>query len=241
MAFDVLVFAVAILAGAIASIAGFGIGSLLTPLLGFRYGVKLAVAAVSIPHLAATALRFATIYRHLDRRVLFSFGFMSAAGGLTGALLHGVVASALLGRILGVLLVLAGGVQLSGAAQRLRLGGVAGWVAGALSGLFGGLVGNQGGIRSAALLGFQLPARAFVATATAIALIIDGVRMPVYFASQWRQLAGIMPAIAIAAAGALIGTLVGRRALERIPEQWFRRAVGVLILSLGVALLVSGR
>ena len=49
--FLVLVAAVAVLAGAIASVSGFGIGSLLTPLLGVRVGTKLAVAAVSVPHL----------------------------------------------------------------------------------------------------------------------------------------------------------------------------------------------
>ena len=45
-------------AGAIAAVAGFGIGSLMTPLLAFVVGMKLAVAIVSIPHLVGTALRF---------------------------------------------------------------------------------------------------------------------------------------------------------------------------------------
>jgi uncharacterized membrane protein YfcA len=56
--FLALAAGVAILAGAIASVSGFGIGSLLTPLLAVRVGSKLAVAAVSVPHLTATALRF---------------------------------------------------------------------------------------------------------------------------------------------------------------------------------------
>ena len=37
---------------------------------------------------------------------------------------------------------------------------------------------------SAALLGFNLEARASVATATAIALVVDGARMPVLFLYQ---------------------------------------------------------
>src|SRR5262249_44587442 len=53
-----LVLLVAVAAGAIASVAGFGIGSLLTPLLAWPLGTRLAVAAVSIPHLVGTALRF---------------------------------------------------------------------------------------------------------------------------------------------------------------------------------------
>jgi uncharacterized protein len=53
-----LVAVVAIVAGAIASVTGFGIGSLLTPLLALQTGTKLAVAAISVPHLAGMALRF---------------------------------------------------------------------------------------------------------------------------------------------------------------------------------------
>ena len=58
MLFDLAVGFAAVLAGVVASVAGFGIGSLLTPVLGFEVGTKLAVAAVSIPHVAGTAIRF---------------------------------------------------------------------------------------------------------------------------------------------------------------------------------------
>jgi uncharacterized protein len=174
-----LVLLVAVLAGAVASIAGFGIGSLLTPLLAWQIGTRLAVAAVSLPHLAGTALRFWRLREHIDRRVLLSFGLASAAAGLLGALLHAHAGSPALAVVLGALLVLAGALGLTGLAERLRLRGPWAWAAGAGSGAFGGLVGNQGGIRSAALLGFNLPREAFVATATAIALAVDAVRLPV--------------------------------------------------------------
>src|SRR5262249_11035767 len=88
-----LVLAVGFLAGAIPSVRGFGIGSLLTPLVGVRVGTKLAVAAVSIPHLVATALRLWILRAHVDRRLLWSFGLMSAAGGLAGALLQSYAGS----------------------------------------------------------------------------------------------------------------------------------------------------
>jgi uncharacterized protein len=86
--FTALISLAAVLAGAIASVTGFGIGSILTPLLALHFGTKLAVAAVSIPHLIATALRFLRIGEHIDKDVFVSFGITSAAGGLLGALLH---------------------------------------------------------------------------------------------------------------------------------------------------------
>jgi uncharacterized membrane protein YfcA len=231
-----LVLVVAAAAGAVASFAGFGIGSILTPLLAWRLGAKLAVAAVSIPHVAGTALRFWRLRGHVDRRVLLSFGLASAAGGLLGALLHVYANSPALAVVLGVLLVFAGLLGLTGLAERLRFRGPWAWVAGAASGAFGGLVGNQGGIRSAALLGFGLPKEAFVATATAIALMVDAVRLPVYLVTQAGDLAGVWPVIALATAGVVVGTLAGERVLRRVPEPVFRRVVAALILALGVVM-----
>jgi len=86
---DALVFVIAVAAGAIAAVTGFGIGTLLTPLLTLQVDTRLAVAAVSVPHVVGTAIRFWLLQTRVDRRVFWSFGITSTAGGLTGALLHG--------------------------------------------------------------------------------------------------------------------------------------------------------
>jgi uncharacterized protein len=175
-------------AAAIASVSGFGIGSLLTPLLAAQYGMRPAVAAVSIPHMIATALRFWRLRRDVDRHVLFGFEAMNAAGSLAGALVHVWVNNPILSIVLGILLVFAGIIGVLGYANRMRFGKRMSWIAGAVSGGFGGLVGNQGGIRSAAMLGPGIQGPAFVATATAIGIVVDTVRMPVYLATESAEM-----------------------------------------------------
>jgi uncharacterized membrane protein YfcA len=54
---SVVLIMVAIISGAVAALSGFGIGSLLTPLLATVVGMKVAVAAVSLPHFVATSVR----------------------------------------------------------------------------------------------------------------------------------------------------------------------------------------
>ena len=137
----------------------------------------------------------------------------------------------------GTLLILAGVSELTGWVQRVRWGRRAAWVAGALSGILGGLVGNQGGIRAAAMLGFEVPREAFVATATAIGLIVDLARLPVYLAAEWRGMAGLWSFLLAATAGVVIGTELGTRALVRIPEQLFRRLLAALLFVLGISML----
>src|SRR5215467_6779928 len=141
------IFLVAAVAGGVASVTGFGIGSLLTPVLSLQAPLKIAVAIVSIPHFIGTAIRFWMLRGHVNRRVLLTFGLASAAGGLTGALLHTRLGSPVLSAVFGGLLLFVAVMQFTGAADRMRFGGVIAMAAGALSGLLGGLVGNQGGIR----------------------------------------------------------------------------------------------
>jgi uncharacterized protein len=166
-----------------------------------------------------------------------SFGIPSAAGGLTGALLHSYAGNRALSVVFGCILIFVGVSELSGLSRRMRFSGIVAWTAGALSGFLGGLVGNQGGIRSGALLGFDIDRRAFVATATAIGLIVDVVRMPAYFATQLGDLTSIWPLIALATSGAVVGTLAGERALRGIPEATFRKIVAVLLVLLGLYML----
>src|SRR5262245_63938508 len=162
--FLLVTVAIAFLAGAVAAVSGFGIGSLLTPLLAVRTGTKLAVAAVSIPHFTATALRFWIMRKHVDRRLLWTFGLMSAAGGLIGALLHSYADSPVLTIVLGMLLIFTGVMGLTGYSEKLRFGGWKASIAGAVYGALGGLVGNQGGLRSADMVGFTGPRPAYAAT-----------------------------------------------------------------------------
>ncbi|HUP41145.1 MAG TPA: sulfite exporter TauE/SafE family protein [Vicinamibacterales bacterium] len=237
--FDLVVLCAGAFGGAVAAIAGFGIGSLLTPAIAAETGTKLAVALVSIPHAIGTSIRFWRFRRDIDWTVVRSFGLTSAAGGLTGALLNTWATSRALEIVFGCLLMLAGGSQITGYAKRWRLHGRAAWLGGALSGFFGGLVGNQGGIRTASMLGFEVDKRQFVATTTAVALLIDMARVPAYVATETMAIAQMWPTVGVATIGVVIGTLFGERMLARVPEQRFRVVVGGLLLALGVSFLIG--
>lgn len=240
MLFLLAVVAVGIIAGGTAAIAGFGIGSLLTPLLALRLGTQLAVVAVAVPHAAGTALRCARLRHAIDWPVLWRFGIPSAAGGLAGAVWQGELSNLILTRLLGGLLVLAGVSGLANLAVRVQLRGPGAILGGLLSGFFGGLVGNQGGIRSAALLGTALPPQRFVATATASALLVDAARLPVYLYHSAEKLIETGLLVAVATLGVLAGTLYGERILRKLPEQRFRRIVSVFLVALGLTLLLAG-
>ena len=107
MWFELLAVVAAVVAGGLAAVTGFGIGSLLTPILALQVDTRLAVAAVSVPHVIGTALRFWLLKGGVDRRVVWSFGLTSAAGGLAGAALQGWLGNRWLDVVFGALLLFA--------------------------------------------------------------------------------------------------------------------------------------
>jgi hypothetical protein len=235
--FLVLLFAVGVLSGSTAAIVGFGIGSLLTPLLTLRFSPELAVALVALPHLLATATRLVRHAAWVDRKTFLRFGLLSAAGGLGGALLQSSVSGPTLLAVLGALLIATALASLTGNFGEHRPSPPVALSLGLLSGLFGGLVGNQGGLRAAGLLAFDLSPRPFLATSTAVALLVDLARTPVYLARAGTQLWPLAFPIAVAAAGCLLGTLLGERLLLRMGPATYRRLVGAGVGAIGVWLL----
>jgi uncharacterized membrane protein YfcA len=239
--FLAIMFVAAVLSGATASISGFGIGSVLTPLLALRVPTPTAVAAIAVPHALATAVRCWRLRSSISWDVLREFGVLSALGGLAGALLNASVSNRVLTIVLGVLLLATALAAFTEWSARWRPHGPLVWLFGLASGFFGGIAGNQGGLRAAALLSWSLPPAAFVATATATGLLVDLARTPIYV---WRYGAEIMELrvpISIAAVGVLIGTLLGERVMLGMSLATFRRVVGGLIGLLGAWLLVRAR
>lgn len=235
--FAVVVLVVAVGAGATASVVGFGIGSLLTPLLAMRFGTDLAVAAVTIPHAVATGLRCWRLRRSIDREVLCRFGLLSAGGALAGAWCFTRIGPGALTAVLGGLLILTAIAQLTGWATRWH---PRGWLVGTfglISGFFGGIAGNQGGMRAAALMAFGLTPAALVATATATGLLVDAARTPIYLWVTGRAVVELATPIGLATIGVIIGTLLGERVLFGLGRRQFGIVIGVAIGVLGVWLI----
>ncbi|MDQ6824851.1 MAG: TSUP family transporter, partial [Candidatus Eremiobacteraeota bacterium] len=81
---------------------------------------------------------------------------------------------------------------------------------------------------------------AFVATATAIGVIVDVARLPVYVIKEGRDIAALWVPISIAIVATLVGTILGKRYLEHISQAVFRRTVAMLLLVLGAYMLLQG-
>ena len=236
MLFGFFVAVVAIAGAIMTAIAGAGTGSTLVPLFALQYDFKLAVAAVAAPHLAATAVRTLQLRKEVDKGLFLRFGLVCAASSLVGALAQSWVSLPVITYGFAALLVIAGIIGLAGISERAQLGVRTAWIAGIASGFFGGLAGEQGGFRTVALLGFHLKKEAFVATSSAVGVLIDAVRLPVYWVQQGSQLGSVWMFVVVATAGTICGIILGDRLLRLVPQRVFGRLASGVILVIGILL-----
>jgi uncharacterized protein len=238
---------------------GFGLGTLLLPFFVFFLPVPVAVAATAVVHVLNNLFKLSLLYRDAEPRVILGFGVPAVLCAFAGALLLAALAGQepwlrwqLGGRTLSVTPVafLMGAVilgfavlDLSPAAERLRVGPRWLPLGGAISGFFGGLSGHQGALRAAFLAPLGLAPAAFAATQTVLACLVDFARLAVYGAAFY---AGTMTGlstreewqlVAVATVCAFAGAYVGRRLLPRVTIRGVRTLTGVLLVVVGAGLM----
>lgn len=251
-----LIALVAGLASLLTFYSGFGLGTLLMPVVALFFPLPLAIAMTAVVHLCNNLFKLGLIGRHASIAVLLRFGVPAVLAAGIGAALLGwmsglapVYSYEALGQtrlvapvklVIGLVILLFVALELSPRIAALSLSPRWMTLGGALSGFFGGLSGHQGALRSLFLVKAGLDKHAYIATGVCIALAIDLTRLGVY-ARQWSAQAHAFdwPVIVAATLSAFLGAWIGARLLKKTTLATIQRLVTVLLV--GVALgLISG-
>ena len=221
---------------ALTLMTGFGLGTILTPVFLIFYDVKIAILIVAVVHLSNNLLKLSLFSRHISLDILKRFGVLTLAGAFIGAFLQGKMDSSLVKILLGASLIFIGLKEISGFGEKLRLPKKIDFIGGFLSGLLGGFVGNQGAVRSAYLLNYNIPKETFVATAAIIASVVDVTRIPVYMFNNKDVLANNWILLLITTVSAFAGTFAGKRFLKKISVKTFKIYVAATVIIIGILL-----
>lgn len=254
-----LVCSAALVVAALTLVSGFGLGTLLMPVFALFFPVEVAVGATAVVHFANNLAKLALVGKWADGGVVLRFGLPAVAAAVLGAWLLGLLAGIepLAAWQLGerqleitpvklVIAVLIAGfavLELSERFEKVALPASLLPVGGLLSGFFGGLSGHQGALRSAFLVKAGLSRDGYVGTAATCSALVDFTRLIVYAAAAWfgggglvkleGELAGL---VAAACAAAFLGTLIGKRLVQKVTLRTVQRVVAVGLLLLAAAL-----
>jgi hypothetical protein len=250
-----LVCTAACLASGLTLFSGFGLGTLLMPVVALFFPLDVAIAVTALVHLANNLFKLGLLGREASLPILLRFGLPAIAAAFAGAALMAWLSEApallayqALGQaltitpiklVVGLLIMGFVALELSprfaamAISQRfLPLGGL-------MSGFFGGLSGHQGAFRSMFLIKAGLSKERFIATGVVIAVMVDGARLGLYGLHLGGRAEVDWRLVAAASLSAFLGAYLGRIWLEKITLQTVRYIVSALLLTVGIG-LVSG-
>lgn len=246
----------ALLASALTLFSGFGLGTLLMPVVALFFPLELAIAMTAIVHLANNLFKIGLLGRKADHPVLLKFGLPAIGAAFVGAALllylgdtgplyeyeafGRIQQVSVLKLVIGTLIVLFVVLELSPTFSKMALDRKWLPLGGVISGFFGGLSGHQGAFRSMFLIKAGLEKEAFVATGVVLAVMVDIARMVIYGADISAQDRAIdWPLVIGASTSAFTGAYVGAKVLQKITFLSVQLIVSALLIVVGVGLIAG--
>jgi uncharacterized protein len=244
---------VAFAAALLTFFSGFGLGTLLTPVMAFFFPIDVAIGLTAIVHFLNNLFKLAMVGRNADREVLIRFGIPAVLAALVGAWLllrisdtPALYTYTLWGKTfqiqavklcIAVLLVGFTLLDFVPSLSKIAFGREKLTLGGFLSGFFGGLSGNQGALRSAFLVKAGLSKEAFVATGCVVSTMIDFSRLSVYASRLTRfDVQDYVPLLACASAAAFAGAYLGNKLLKKVTFHFVQVVVAVMLFCIAIAL-----
>jgi hypothetical protein len=233
--------------------SGFGLGTLLVPVMAMFFPVEVAIAMTAIIHLFHYTLKSIALWRYIDWKIAIPFGGVAILAAVPGAWLLGALSHlpslreyvllgmqfkvSFLGIVIGSIFFLIATNEVTSrkffAIKNL-------YISGAISGFLGGLSGNQGAFRSTFLLQRQNEAKEFIATSAVISVAVDIIRIVIYGVSFFSIIADEQFSFLMAAGiGAAAAIALGIFTLEKITIGFIRSLV-IILLYLFSVLLIFG-
>lgn len=224
----------AFIAAALTVPAGFGLSTMLTPLVLILVGPHEAVALVAVVHAAHNAAKYFSLKEHVDFSAFKRYGIWLVFGAIFGALLQNQVPQEPLLFIIGIFLIILPILTLSESWTGYRIPEANDRVGGFGSGFMGGLSGHQGALR-AMFLTRRLPDKmAYAATASILALCVDLSRIPVYLFYRHSEFVEHIQLLLILVIAALIGVRVGKKWLKSLESEFIQKSVMIGIVGSGI-------
>lgn len=233
--------------------SGFGLATILTPVLVIFFTVETAIAFTGIIHLMNNLFKLILVFGHVEWKTGIRFGVTALAGAFIGAeflffisespaffsySLNGKIHSVtLLKLIISILMIAFSLFEIIPSLKNIKFKESKLYVGGFISGLSGGLSGFQGALRSAFLLRYNLSKDGFIATGIFVACIIDLMRLSVYFTRISNvNLKENLSLLMICVLGSFVGAYAGNKLLKKITFSFFRNFTAVMIILLAICL-----
>ena len=246
----------AFLASGLTLFSGFGLGTLLMPVVAIFFPIDVAIGMTALVHLANNVFKLGLVGLSANRAVVLRFGLPAVVAAVLGALLLGELSSLQslftysvgeramqvmpIKLIIGCVIILFVILELSPRFASMAFAPKYLPVGGLLSGFFGGLSGHQGAFRSMFLLKAGIDNTQFIATGVVLAVMVDLTRMAIYgWEAQMAPPEVDWSVVTIATAAAFAGAFIGARLIRKLTIRSIQLIVSGLLVIVAAGLMTG--
>ncbi len=228
----------ALIAEVLGTIGGFGSSVFFVPIANFYFDFESVLGLTAIFHLSSNLSKIFLFKKGLDKKLLITIGVPSVLFVVLGGLLAKVFDSQHLELFLGVFLVVLALVFLIKKNLVITPNKTNAIIGGSLSGFSAGLLGTGGAIRGLTMAAFNLEKNVFIATSAFIDFLIDFSRAFVYYYNGFIHTHDLIyvPFLFVIS---IVGTVIGKKILDHIPQDKFKTISLSLILIIGLITLTK--
>lgn len=237
MTFAALIFLIlAFLSEVLGTLGGFGSSAVFVPIAGFFFDFKMVLALTAVMHLFSNGSKLILFGKHIDWKTTVLMGIPGVVFVSFGAWLTTQLVFVYSEIALGIFLVLGSSFLLYRPLFKIGTKVSTLFLTGSLSGFLAGFTGTGGPVRALALSSFQFSKEKFIATSSAIDMLVDASRAYIYLsAGYWGE--GDWTLVAGLAVIAFLGSLTGKWLLEKLTSDFFRKLVLVIVALVGVIMI----
>lgn len=228
----------ALIAEILGTIGGFGSSVFFVPVANLYFDFESVLGLTAIYHLSSNISKIVLFKKGLNKKLLLHIGIPSVIFVIVGGLLTKLFKSTYLEIFLAVFLIVLALVFLIKKELIILPNKKNAIIGGSLSGFSAGLLGTGGAIRGLTMAAFNLEKNMFIATSAFIDFLIDFSRTFVYYFNGFIHKDDLIYVPFLLVIG-FVGTVIGKKILDFIPQDRFKRISLGLILVIGIVTLTN--
>lgn len=228
----------ALIAEILGTIGGFGSSVFFVPVANLYFDFESVLGLTAIYHLSSNISKIVLFKKGLNKKLLLHIGIPSVIFVIVGGLLTKLFKSTYLELFLAVFLIVLALVFLIKKELIILPNKKNAIIGGSLSGFSAGLLGTGGAIRGLTMAAFNLEKNMFIATSAFIDFLIDFSRTFVYYFNGFIHKDDLIYVPFLLVIG-FVGTVIGKKILDFIPQDRFKRISLGLILVIGIVTLTN--
>jgi uncharacterized membrane protein YfcA len=227
------------LAGIVGTITGFGISTVMVPVVLLFLPLPETLLLVGVIHWFGDIWKMYFFKHGFDPKLLLLFAIPGIIMAYVGARMALTLPETLLSRFVGLILLVYVAYLFLKPDFKLKATFLTASLGGAGSGFLGGVSGVGGGaLRAVILTAFNLPKSAYIFISGLTGFAIDASRIATYFFGGTRIASNLTQGLLLFIPASFLGAYVAKKVVNKIPQKSFRSVIVVFLFVIGLKFLL---